>query len=329
MKALVTGATGFIGSHLVESLIAKKYEVICTVRPTSDLVWLKGLNCRLVQGDITDRESLIAPVREAEYIFHVGGITKAKKEADYYKINADGSRILYEVCLEHNPGIKKIVHLSSLAAGGAALTVRPRNETDTDSPLTYYGKSKLEGEKYALQYSKLLPITILRPPAVYGPREKDIFFYFQLISKHLKPQLGWNKKYLSMIYVSDLVNAILLAAEAPKSNGQIYYVDDGCVYSWQDLSMEIQRAMQTWTLPLLVPEWLITVAAYIGEAWASLTSKPALLNRQKIIELKQKSWATSSEKIRNELGFQSEYDLKKGCTETVKWYREQGWIKQK
>lgn len=329
MKALVTGATGFIGSHLVELLLAKGYEVICTVRPTSDLIWLKGLNIRLVQGDITDRESLVVPVKEADYIFHVGGITKAKKEAEYYKVNADGSRMLYEVCLEHNPGIKKIVHLSSLAAGGPAQIGRPRVETDADSPLTFYGKSKLEGEKYAVQYSKFLPITILRPPAVYGPREKDIFFYFQLISKHLKPQLGWSKKYLSLVHVTDLVNAALLSAESPKSHGQIYYVDDGCIYTWQDLSSEIQNAIQTWTLPLLVPEWLIAAAAYVSEALASLSSKPALLNKQKIIELKQKSWATSSDKIRNDLGFQSEYDLKKGCTETVKWYREHGWIKLK
>lgn len=327
MKALVTGATGFIGSHLVESLLAKGYEVICTVRTTSDLTWLKDLKITLVEGDITDRDSLIAPVKAADYIFHVGGITKAKKEAAYYKINADGSRILFEVCLEHNPGIKKIVHVSSLAAGGSTPIGRPRVETDPDAPLTYYGKSKLEGEKYALQYNKHLPITIIRPPAVYGPREKDIFFYFQLIHAHVMPVLGLNKKYLSLVYVKDLVNAIVLAAESQKSNGQMYYVDDGQIYSWQDLSKGIQKALGNWALPIPIPEYLITAAAYVSEALAYLSSKPALLNKQKIIELKQKSWATSSDKIRKELGFTSQYDLEKGCSEAVDWYRKNNWLK--
>lgn len=327
MKALVTGATGFIGSHLVESLIAHGYDVTCTVRKTSDLTWLKGLNITLVEADITDRESLVAPVQLADYIFHLGGITKAKKESDYYKINADGARILFEVCLEHNPGIKKIVHVSSLAAGGSAIPGRPRTETDTDSPLTYYGKSKLEGEKYAVEYSKQLPITIIRPPAVYGPREKDISVYFQLISKHLMPILGWNKKYLSLVYVKDLTSAILLAAESPQSSGQMYYVDDGYIYTWQDMSRTIKKTIQTWTIPLFVPEWLITVVANFGEALAKWSSKPALLNKQKIIELKQRSWATSSDKIRKELGFRNEYDFERGCSETVNWYRKNGWLK--
>ncbi len=327
MKALITGATGFIGSHLAETLIAKGYAVTCTVRKTSDLTWLKGLNVKIVEGDITDRESLIEPVRNAEYVFHAGGITKAKNESAYYKINADGSRILYEVCQEHKTHIKKIVHVSSLAAGGPAQPGRPRVESDPDEPLTYYGKSKLEGEKYAAQYSRELPVTIIRPPAVYGPREKDIFFYFQLISMHLRPVLGWNKKYLSLIYVKDLVDAIILAAESPKSSGQTYYVDDGNTYSWQELSGQIQKALGTHALPVFVPEWLITAAAYVSEGLGIFSTEPALLNRQKVIELKQMSWATSSDKIRNELGFAATYDLVEGCEETVQWYRKNGWLK--
>jgi nucleoside-diphosphate-sugar epimerase len=327
LKALITGATGFIGSHLAEALIEKGYEVTCTVRRTSDLTWLKDLNVKLVEGDITDRDSLIEPIRNADYIFHSGGITKAKNESAYYKINADGSRILYEVCHEVNPGIKKIVHISSLAAGGPSAIGRPRLETDPDRPLTYYGKSKLEGEKYAVQYSKELPVTIIRPPAVYGPREKDIFFYFQLINARLRPVLGWRKKYLSLVYVKDLVHAILLAAESPKSSGQMYYVDDGRIYTWQELSGGIQKAIGKFAVPVFVPEILITAAAYAGDLFAAFSKKPALLNRQKIVELKQKSWATSSEKIRKDLGFVPAYDLDKGCAETAQWYREHSWLK--
>lgn len=144
---------------------------------------------------------------------------------------------------------------------------------------------------------------------------------------HLRPVLGWNKKYLSLIYVKDLVDAIILAAESPKSSGQMYYVDDGKTYSWQELSGQIQKALGTHALPVLVPEWLITAAAYVSEGSGIFSAEPALLNRQKIIELKQMSWATSSDKIRNELGFAATYDLVKGCAETVQWYRKNGWLK--
>ncbi len=326
MKVLVTGATGFIGSHLVEALLAKGYSVACTVRPTSDRTWLEHLDISLISGDITDRESLIPAVKDADYIFHLGGITKAKSESAYFKINADGSRILYEVCWQHNPNVKKIVHVSSLAAAGPAEEGKPRIESDPENPLTYYGKSKWEGEKYAIEYGKKLPVTILRPPAVYGPREKDIFFYFRLIRHHWMPLLGFKKKYLSLIYAHDLVSAIVLAAESPHSAGQTYFVDDGRIYTWQDLSSAIRAAMHTWTIPLPIPEWVIIAVAYLAEFFSRFSKKPALLNRQKIIELRQKAWTTSSEKIRRELGFESQYDLERGCRETVDWYQKEGWL---
>jgi dihydroflavonol-4-reductase len=326
LRALVTGATGFIGSHLAGTLLAKGYSVACVVRQTSDLTELKNLNVAFVEGDITDRESLVTAVRQADIIFHLGGITKAKSESAYFKINADGSRILYEVCLEHNPQVQKIVHVSSLAAAGPADPEKPRTESDPADPLTFYGKSKWEGEKYAMEYGKKLPITIIRPPAVYGPREKDIFFYFQLIGWHIMPRLGLGNKYLSLIYVDDLVDAILLAAESPQSNGQTYYVDDGRIYTWQDLSAAIRSAMQTWTVPIVVPEFVIIVIAYLAEFLSLFSKKPALLNRQKTIELRQKAWTSSSEKIRRELGFKNKFDLERGCKETAAWYRSHRWL---
>lgn len=326
MKSLITGATGFIGSHLAEALIQKGHDVRCVVRRTSDLTWLKNLPIELAEGDITDRDSLIPAVKGVDFIFHLGGITKAKKESTYFKINADGSRLLYEVCREHNPVVKKIVHVSSQAAAGPSSVHRLRTENDPPQPLTFYGKSKLEGEKYAVEYSKFLPITIIRPPAVYGPREKDIFIYFKLIDRHWKPILGMKKKYLSLIYVHDLVDAIVLAAENPAGLGQTYFVDDGNIYSWSDLSDGIKKSMNRWTLPLFVPDTLTVAVAYVSEFFSQFSSKPAVLNRQKIIELRQQAWTTSSEKIRKELGFVSKFDWMRGCEETVKWYREHGWL---
>jgi nucleoside-diphosphate-sugar epimerase len=326
MKALVTGATGFIGSHVAEALVRRGLKVLCTVRPTSDRTWLQGLDVTLVEGDVTDRDSLIPAVSVADYIFHVGGITKAKKESMYYKVNADGSRVLYEVCLEHNPHVKKIVHVSSLAAAGPSEVGRPRMETDPPRPLTIYGRSKFEGEKYALEYMKSLPITILRPPAVYGPREKDILFYFQAMRRHLRPMVGFKPKYLSLIYVRDLVRAIMLAAESPRSAGEVYFVDDGRIRTWTEFAGTIHEHLPTWTFPVTVPESLLTVVAFVAEFLAQFSPRPALLNRQKMIELRQVAWTCSSEKIRRELGFEPEYTLERGCAETIQWYREQGWL---
>lgn len=325
-RALVTGATGFIGSHLVESLLQRNYEVFCTVRKSSDLSVLKDLPCTLLDGDITNRSSLVDAVINKDIIFHLGGLTKAKSVPDFYRVNADASQHLYEVCLQHNPGIRKIVHVSSLAAAGPSAPDKPRIESDPENPLTDYGKSKLAGEKIAVSFMDKLPITIIRPPAVYGPREKDIFFYFQLIDRHIKPILGFQKKYLTIIHTLDLVEAIIRAAELPQSNGQTYFVDDGCVYTWQDLSSTIQKASDTWTVPLNIPEWLISGVAHIAEFLSRFSSSPALLNRQKIIELKQNAWTTNSEKIRKELDFIPQYSLLDGCKMTVDWYRKNGWL---
>ncbi len=326
MIALITGATGFVGSHLAEALIQKGYTVRCTVRPTSDRTWLDGLAVEYVNADISDRESMNQAVKGADYIFHVGGITKAKKESVYYQVNADASRILYEVCREQVPHIRKIVHVSSLAAAGPSLPGKPRVESDPVNPLTYYGKSKLEGERYAQEYMRHLPVTVIRPPAVYGPREKDIFFYFQLITRHLNPKIGLREQYLSIVYVKDLVNALILAAESPQSAGQTYFVDDGQVYSWKQISAIIQQTVGTWTIPLFVPRWKVSLLALMAEGLAAFSKKPALLNRQKIIELKQTAWTCSSEKIRNELGFTSQYPFERGCRETYDWYKKHQWL---
>lgn len=326
MKALVTGSTGFIGSHLVEALVKRGYKVFCSVRRTSDRVWLKDLDVTFVDADITERESLIPAVSIVDYIFHVGGVTKAKKESAYYRINADGTRVLYEVCQEHNPNLRKIVHVSSLAAAGPSEIGRPRVESDTPRPLTFYGRSKLEGERYAAEYMKSLPITVIRPPAVYGPKERDIFFYFRVMNRHVKPMLGVADKYLSLVHVDDLVDAILLAAESPASRGQTYFVDDGRIYSWRELSSAIQKSLRTWALPLVIPESFMTVTAFAAEFLAMWSHKPALLNRQKIIELRQRAWTCSSEKIRSELGFESKVTLQAGCDATARWYRDHGWL---
>lgn len=326
MKALITGATGFIGSHLAETLAQRGDSVRCLVRKTSDVSDLRRLPVEFIEGDITDRASLDRAVGEVDVIYHLGGITKAKTEAIYFKINADGSRLLYEACLAHNPHVGKIVHVSSLAAAGPATPGRPLTEDDPARPITYYGKSKWEGEKYAHEYSKHLPVTVIRPPAVYGPREKDILIYFQLIHRHIRPILGVRKKYLSMIYSDDLVDAIVRAGNDPASTGQTYFVDDGNVYTWQDVSDMLSRVMNRWTVPLFVPEFTVYAIGLSVEFFLQWSKTAPVLNRQKVIELKQAAWTCSSAKIRRELGFQPRFSFEDGARITAEWYRKMGWL---
>ncbi len=326
MKALITGATGFIGSHVAQTLVSRGDSVRCLVRKTSNLSDLRRLPVELMEGDITDRESLDRAVAEVDIIFHLGGITKAKSEAAYFKINADGCRLLYESCLAHNPHVGKIVHVSSLAAVGPSTTDRPLTEEDPARPLTYYGKSKWEGEKYAHAYAQHLPVTIIRPPAVYGPRERDILIYFQLIHRHIRPILGFRKKYLSMVYAQDLVDAIILAGDHADSIGQTYFVDDGRVYTWQDISETLARVMGRWTVPLFVPESVVHGLGYVMEFLSRWSKNPAVLNRQKIIELRQPAWTCSSAKIQQKLGFQAKYDFEQGARASAEWYANEGWL---
>ncbi|MCB0834273.1 MAG: NAD-dependent epimerase/dehydratase family protein [Bacteroidetes bacterium] len=326
MKALITGSNGFIGSHLTERLVADGVNVRCLVRPTSDLSNLEGVEVEYIFGDITEPGSLRQAVEGMDYVFHLGGITKAIDEKGYFDVNANGTRNLLDACVRYNPRVQRVVVVSSLAAGGPARADRPRVESDSDSPVTPYGRSKKAGDDLAVQYADRLPITILRPPAVYGPREKDILIFFKLVSIHLRPQIGFSSKYLSVIFVSDLVEAVVLSSASSGPSGSIYYVDDGEIHTWQSFSSAICRALETWALPLVVPESAVRMTGLFSEWISNWSGKPAVLNRQKVIELTQPSWATSSQKIRKELGFESKVALDAGCRLTVEWYRKRSWI---
>ncbi|MCJ7578895.1 MAG: NAD(P)-dependent oxidoreductase, partial [candidate division Zixibacteria bacterium] len=215
-KALVTGANGFVGSHLVEKLLSIGYQVTCLVRKTSNLRWLSGLKVEYVYADISERESLSREagsfgknvLKDVDFIFHVAGLTKAKTEEEYSKANYEGTKNLLEACVKDNPQIKRFVYISSQAAVGPGKDDRPLDETAPCNPITDYGKSKLEGEKIVLEYSSKLPVTVIRPPAVYGPRDSDILSFFKVANKGFKTLFGKGESYLSLCYIEDLVDGI-------------------------------------------------------------------------------------------------------------------------
>ena len=324
--AAVTGATGFVGSHLVEGLLERGYQVRCLVRKTSNLRWLSGVKVEYAYGDIADKGSLKGVFEKVDLVFHSAGLTNAKSRKEYFRANAEGTRNLVEACLEQNPELKRLVYVSSQAAVGPGADESPLNENAPCRPITDYGESKLEGEKIVREHSSQLPITIVRPPAVYGPRDADVLGFFKVASKGFRVSFGKGESFLSLVYVKDLVEGIIRAAENPKSVGQTYFIADDRVYSWREAFNIIAEVLEKRTIPLRTPRRVVLFLALISESFSGLFGKPATFNTQKAREITQRYWGLDVSKAKAELGFSPRYDLERGAAEAVKWYKEKGWL---
>jgi nucleoside-diphosphate-sugar epimerase len=332
MKAYVTGGTGFIGSHLVERLVDQGYHVTCLIRKTSNLRWLNHLltakspQVELVMGDLHDVEALAQHVRDTDLVFHLAGLTKAPDAATYDRVNAGGTKGLIEACLAAQTRLDRFVYCSSLAAVGPSRDATPKAEDVTPQPLTDYGSSKLKGELILREYADRLPITIIRPPAVYGPRDVDIFLFFQLINRGVIPILGDAAKLLSLVHVKDLVAGIYTAAVSECAIGETYFLTDGDIHTWLEIERVIADALEKHPLKVQVPFFLLDFISIFTEAAAKVTRQTPTLNRQKVRDLKQRFWICDSTKAQKELGYRPNYFLEKGIQETAGWYRANGWL---
>ena len=225
MKALVTGATGFIGSHLVEALVQRGAQVRCLVRDKRHLGWVKDSPVEFVVGNCQEKDSLKQAVQDVDQVFHLAGVTTAVKEKTYFEVNGLGTENLVQACIENNTRLKKFIYLSSQAAAGPGLSGGKKNESDPCEPVSPYGKSKLLGEKLALSHSHELPLLILRPCAVYGPRDKGFYAVFKCLSKRIKPCLSGHDQHISMCYVQDLVRGNPPGCRDPdRERGNIFSV---------------------------------------------------------------------------------------------------------
>jgi nucleoside-diphosphate-sugar epimerase len=325
-RALVTGANGFVGSHLVEGLLDKGYQVKCLVRKTSNLKWLSGLDVEYVYGDISQKDSLKEAVRNVDFVFHSAGLTKAKTREDYFVANAEGTKNLIETCIAENPKLNRFIYIGSQAAVGPGIDMRPTDETTSCRPVTYYGESKLEGEKIALNYVSQLPITIIRPPAVYGPRDTEVLGFFKVVNSGFRISFGIGECYISLVYVKDLVDGIILAAESPRAVGHTYFIADDRVYSWREAFYIIAGALNKKTIPARIPKSLVFFLAFLAEKFCLLLGKTPAFNTQKAKEITQLYWGLDISRAKTELGFFTKFPLDKGAVETVKWYREKGWL---
>jgi nucleoside-diphosphate-sugar epimerase len=325
-KALVTGSNGFVGSHLVEALLSRGYEVCCLIRKTSNLRWLQGLKVDFVYGELIDKGSLKEAVADKDFVFHLGGLTKAKNIKDYYEVNHLGTKNLVDAIYESNPGIKRLVYVSTQAAVGPGKDMIALDENSPCHPITDYGKSKLTGEKAVLSYKDKLPITIIRPPAIYGPRDTEIFMFFKLIKKHIKPLFGFRENYLSLIYVKDLVEGICLAAESLKAVGQIYFIANEKPSSFSEALALIQKELKVKAITIRIPIFLFIFSAFLSQLFSSLKGEAASFNPQKAKEISARYWICDVSRAKHDLGFKTKYSLKQGVAETVNWYKQNKWL---
>jgi dihydroflavonol-4-reductase len=326
MKIFMTGATGLVGSFLAEALLQKNHKVRCLVRKESNLRWIADLDVDCFYGSLFDKESLKNGIEDCEIIIHVAGVTKARTEADYFNANFEGTRNLIDVCLQNSENIKKFVNISSQTVVGPSPTIIPIDETYDPKPLTFYAKSKLAAEQYVMEQKKKIPVVNLRPSGVYGPRDTDILEFFKIVNKGIIPQLGGVDKYLSLIHVHELARGIIMAMGSAKAKGKTYFLADEQPYSWKEVSDATLRVLGKKGFRIPIPLALLKGVSVLGEGIAALTKKPALINRQKILEIEPNFWTCSADKAFKDFGFRSEIKLENGIADTIAWYKENKWM---
>jgi nucleoside-diphosphate-sugar epimerase len=327
-RVLITGASGFVGHHLVEAAVQAGLEVYAVVRPSSDIAHLQPFDIRYTSLDFTDTEALVKELEEKQYhyIIHAAGITKAKTEKEYNRINADYTRNLALAATKAGIPLKKFVFISSLAALGPVVynEVTPIHEQSKAQPVTAYGKSKLLAEQYLSELEDL-PLVVLRPTAVYGPREKDIFIILKTLNLGLEPYISHKPQWLSFVYVKDLARAVIQALGTGISRAS-YNVSDGNSYDRYALATITKRILGKKSIRIHVPMGVMNVMARLLEAAYAASSKMPVLNKEKLNELAAENWNCSIDRIREDLGFVPEYNLEKGLEQTLKWYKENNWL---
>ncbi|MBW2038011.1 MAG: NAD(P)-dependent oxidoreductase [Deltaproteobacteria bacterium] len=323
-RVLVTGATGFIGSHLVEELLWKGYEVAALIRTSSDLRWLRGKKVEFIYGDILEGGDL-PPLERFSYIFHLAGITKALRREDFYRMNQGGTEKLMAVARRAG-GVKRFVYLSSQAAAGPSSPERALREEDLPSPVSPYGESKLKGEEVVLSCQDEIPVTVLRPCSIYGPRDEYMYEYFRMVTKGFIPFIGRGPVFLSLCYVDDLISALILAITRDHPSGEVFFISDGEKYSLDFFSDVVSFALNIRSRKIYVPVWAAWLYALGAEGLGFFRGRAAPFNRSKYAEAIQRNWVCDITKARKKLGYRPRFRLEAGVKVTLQWYKEKGWL---
>lgn len=331
MKILVTGASGFIGSFIVEEALRRGMDTWAAVRGSSKCDFLQDGRIHFIELNLSSQSQLEEQLHghQFDYVVHAAGVTKCLNDSDFFKINTEGTKNLVNAILSLQMPVKRFVYVSSLSIFGAIRETQPYKEileSDTPMPNTNYGRSKLQAELWLDSLRASFPYVILRPTGVYGPRERDYFMMAKSIRQHTDFAVGFRQQDITFVYVLDVVQAVFLACEKGQT-GRKYFLSDGQVYQSATFSNLIRKELgNPWWIRVTAPIWLLRVITFFGDKIGHITGKISALNNDKFHILKQRNWRCDIGPARRELGYEPQYTLTEGVPLTIKWYKENGWL---
>ena len=331
MKILVTGASGFIGSFIVEEALKRGFETWAAVRKSSSRAFLQDARIHFIELNFASEEQLKDQLRDHQfdYVVHAAGVTKCLHKEDFFRINTEGTKNLVRALMALKMPLRRFVYISSLSIMGAIREEQPYTEireSDEAKPNTAYGLSKLKAEQWLDTVSEKFPYVILRPTGVYGPRERDYFMIAKSIKSHTDFAVGFKQQDITFVYVNDVVQAVFLALEKGQT-GRRYFLSDGEVYQSSTFSDLIHLELgKPWWIRITAPLWLLRIITFCGEYIAHLTGKVTALNNDKYNIMRQRNWRCDIEPARKELGYEPQVKLEEGVRRSVQWYKENGWL---
>ncbi len=287
--------------------------------------WLQDLPVDLVECDLLNSASILKSIEDAEYIIHIAGVTKAKRQSEFFTGNVTTTNNLLSAA-SHLKHLKKFCYISSLTAVGPSPSGIPLDETAYCRPITEYAKSKLEAERICKQYSEKLQIVVIRPPAVFGPRDSDTLEIFKWVNLGLKPVLGSSEKTLSLVYAPDLAKGIIRATLDERTSGETYNIADPTIFTFSSMIDNLAAIIHRRTIQIYLPKGLVYSMAGIAQFVSFFGERPAVLNIEKARDLLQKHWVCDTRKIYEHIGFQTSTSIYDGMNKTFQWYKDKGWL---
>jgi dihydroflavonol-4-reductase len=324
VRCFITGGTGFVGSHLAEACVDRGWDVTCLVRSPERIGWLAGLEIDVVYGDLDDVDVLARAIDGSDIVFHLAAIVKARAVEDYERVNVQGTENVVRACLRTSGPPVRLTVLSSQAAAGPSLGGGPLTEDMPSKPVSPYGWSKLRSESVALARSNALATTVLRPPTVYGPRDREGLASFRVVATGIRPRLAVRE--ISLIHVRDLVDAIIAAGTTQTAAGKTYFVANEKPVTLADIGLLMARSLGKRTFEVPISSGLLWSVGLANELGGRLLGKDVIFDRHKATEMVQAGWVCSSDRAIAELSWRPRIDLAYGIDDTIRWYRANRWL---